>query len=65
MDHAETNEQTLHAVTDFARAINLIPFVLKKEQPGYILNILLVPFLSSAMELWVKDLADPETIDKN
>ena len=65
MGHAETNEQTLHAVTDFARAINMIPFVLKKEQPGYILNTLLVPFLSSAMELWVKDIVDPETIDKN
>lgn len=65
MYHAETNEQTLHAVTDFARAINMIPFVLKKEQPGYILNTLLVPFLSSAIELGVKDIADSETIDKN
>ncbi|MER1986953.1 MAG: 3-hydroxyacyl-CoA dehydrogenase NAD-binding domain-containing protein [Solibacillus sp.] len=65
MDHPETNEQTLHAVTDFARAINMIPFVLKKEQPGYILNTLLVPFLSSAIELGVKDIADSETIDKN
>ena len=65
MGHPGTEEQYVEQVADFARAINMIPFVLKKEQPGYILNTLLVPFLSAAMELWVKDIADPQTIDKN
>lgn len=65
MGHPGTDEQYVAQVTDFARAINMVPFVLKKEQPGYILNTLLVPFLSAAMELWVKDIADPQTIDKN
>ena len=65
MGHPGTEEQYVHEVTDFARAIGMIPFVLKKEQPGYILNSLLVPFLSAAMELWVKDIADPHSIDKN
>ena len=65
MGHPGTNITFVEQVTDFARSIGMIPFVLKKEQPGYILNSLLVPFLSAAMELWVKDIADPHSIDKN
>lgn len=65
MGHPATDVKYVEEVTEFARAIGMIPFVLKKEQPGYILNSLLVPFLSAAMELWVKDIADPQTIDKN
>lgn len=65
MGHPGTDAKYVEQVADFARAIGMIPFVLKKEQPGYILNTLLVPFLSAAMELWVKDIADPQTIDKN
>lgn len=65
MGHPGTEAQYVEQVADFARAINMIPFVLKKEQPGYILNTLLVPLLSASMELWVKDIADPQTIDKN
>ena len=65
MAHEGTDSIYVQEVTEFARAIGMIPFVLKKEQPGYILNTLLVPFLTSALSLWVKDVADPETIDKN
>lgn len=65
MGHPGTEAVYVEEVTNFARAIGMIPFVLKKEQPGYILNSLLVPFLSAAMELWVKDIADPQSIDKN
>ena len=42
----------------------MIPLKLRKEQPGYILNSLLVPFLNSAQALLANDVADPETIDK-
>ena len=42
----------------------MIPLRLKKEQPGYILNSLLVPFLKSAQALYATGVADPETIDK-
>lgn len=42
----------------------MIPLKLKKEQPGYILNSLLVPFLSAAEALLANDVADYETIDK-
>ena len=36
---------------------------LKKEQPGYLLNSMLVPFLNSAEALLANGVADVETID--
>lgn len=65
MGHPTTNSIYVEQVTQFARDIGMVPFVLKKEKSGYILNSLLVPLLGAAMELWVKDIADPHTIDKN
>lgn len=65
MGHPGTDVKYVEEVTEFARKIGMVPFVLHKEQPGYILNTLLVPFLSAGMELWVKEIADPHTIDKN
>lgn len=65
MGHPGTDAKYADIVENFARAIGMIPFRLHKEQPGYILNSLLVPFLDAAMGLWAKDIADPHTIDKN
>lgn len=42
----------------------MIPLELKKEQPGYLLNSMLVPFLNSAETLLANDVADVETIDR-
>lgn len=42
----------------------MIPLELHKEQPGYILNSLLVPFFSAAEALLATGVADCETIDK-
>ena len=41
----------------------MIPLKLKKEQPGYLLNSLLVPLLDAAMTLKALDIADIEDID--
>lgn len=64
MGHAATSSEAYDAVVDFATAIGMIPLKLKKEQPGYILNSMLVPFLSTAEQLLANDVADVETIDK-
>lgn len=64
MGHAGTGAQAYNEVVEFAEAIGMIPLKLRKEQPGYILNSLLVPFLNSAQALLANDVADPETIDK-
>jgi 3-hydroxybutyryl-CoA dehydrogenase len=64
MGHAGTDSKYYDEVVDFAKAIHMVPLCLKKEQPGYILNTMLVPFLTAAEYLAANDVADPETIDK-
>lgn len=65
MGHPGTDKQYEEQIVAFAREIGMIPFHLHKEQPGYILNSLLVPLLDAGLNLWAKGVADPETIDKN
>lgn len=64
MGHPGTDPAVYDQVVAFARDINMIPLELHQEQPGYILNSLLVPFLNAGGELLAKGVADPETIDK-
>ena len=63
MGHAGTDEKYFKQIVEFAKSINMVSLEVKKEQPGYILNSLLVPFLSSAEVLWANEVAEPETID--
>ena len=64
MGHSGTEQKYYDEVVEFAENINMVPLQLKKEQPGYILNSMLVPFLSAAEALYANEVADPETIDK-
>lgn len=64
MGHASTDKQVFDDLVAFAKAINMLPLPIYKEQPGHILNSMLVPYCISALELWVKEVSDPETIDK-
>ena len=64
MGHAHTHPDVYEAVVDFARRIGMVPIELRKEQPGYVVNSLQVPFLQAAQALVVKGVADPETVDK-
>ncbi|KRG11079.1 3-hydroxyacyl-CoA dehydrogenase [Lederbergia galactosidilytica] len=64
MKHPGTNTDVFDKVISFAKAIGMVALPLHKEQPGYILNSLLVPLLDAAQMLLVKEVADPETIDK-
>lgn len=64
MGQAKTDQNVYDAVVEFAKQIGMIPLCLKKEQPGYILNSMLVPFLNAAEMLYATGVADPETIDK-
>lgn len=60
----QTDPQVFQRVVEFAKEIGMVPIILKKEQPGYVLNTLLIPLLNAASYLWGHDIADPETIDK-
>lgn len=64
MKHAETDMQVFDDVVEFAKAIGMVALPLHKEQPGYILNSLLVPLLDAAELLLVNEVSDAETIDK-
>ncbi|MGV3466396.1 MAG: 3-hydroxyacyl-CoA dehydrogenase [Heyndrickxia sp.] len=64
MKHPGTDEKVFEDVIAFAKAIGMVALPLQKEQPGYILNSLLVPLLDAAQMLLLKEVADPETIDK-
>ena len=63
MPHPGTEQKYFDAIVQFAEDINMIPIKVLKEQPGYVLNSLLVPFLSAGQALWAEEVAEPETID--
>ena len=63
MGHDATSPECFRAVVEFAEQIGMIPLCLKKEQPGYLLNSMLVPLLNAAQSLLANEVADPETID--
>lgn len=64
MGHPGTSPAVYDATVEFARRIGMEPIEIHKEQPGYVINSLLVPFLQAALSLVVNGVADPETIDK-
>lgn len=64
MGHAGTSPESYRKAVKFAQELQMVPLQLHKEQPGYILNSLLVPFLNAAEMLWAEGVSDPETIDK-
>jgi len=59
-----TDPEVYRRVVDFAAAIGMVPIEIKKEKAGYLLNSLLVPFLSAAGQLVVDGIAEPEMIDE-
>lgn len=64
MKHPGTDPEVFNDMLEFAKAIGMIALPLHKEQPGYILNSLLVPLLEAAQLLLVNEISDVESIDK-
>ncbi|WP_243344206.1 3-hydroxyacyl-CoA dehydrogenase [Anaerococcus sp. AGMB09787] len=63
MRTSETEDEYVEIVTQFAKDIRMQPLVLKKEKAGYLLNSLLIPFLTSGLDLYATGVADIEDID--
>ena len=63
MRHDTTSDEATEIVTQFAKDIGMYPAVLNKEQPGYILNSLLGPFLGAGLRLYGAEVADYDDID--
>ncbi|MHA6260809.1 3-hydroxyacyl-CoA dehydrogenase [Sporosarcina sp. CAU 1771] len=64
MKHSGTADEVFEEVIEFAKSIAMVPIPIYKEQPGYVLNSLLVPLLGAGLQLAVNGVADPKTIDK-
>lgn len=64
MVQPKTSPEAFEAVLEFARQIGMDPVAVMKEKNGYLLNSMLVPFLMSAMDLYVTQTGKPEDIDK-
>ena len=63
MPHAGTDLQYLTEVMKFAASIRMVPVKVLKEQPGYLLNSMLVPFLTAAESLWAAGIGETADID--
>lgn len=64
MGHLGTDKEVFDTIVAFAKTIGMVALPLYKEQPGYIVNSLLVPLLTAATNLLVSGVSDVETIDK-
>jgi 3-hydroxyacyl-CoA dehydrogenase len=62
--HPHTDPAVFEALIAFSRQMGMVPIPLNKEQPGYVVNALLVPFLLAALQLFVDGVADYQLIDK-
>ena len=64
MGTKDTNSEVYETVKQFARDIGMVPTELNFEKAGYVLNTLLIPVLRSARELFSKEIAKYEDIDR-
>ena len=64
MAHPHTEPAVFESLIAFSRQMGMVPIPLNKEQPGYVLNAVLVPFLLTALQLFVDGVADYQLIDK-
>lgn len=64
MGHPGTDPEIFQRVVHFAEEIGMVPIPLLREQNGYVINSLLVPFLSAALDLLYNEVTDVESIDK-
>ena len=59
-----TAPETIDVLCRYVESLNLVPMVLKKENPGYIMNALLASVLMRACALVVEGIATVEEVDR-
>ncbi|PXW91226.1 3-hydroxyacyl-CoA dehydrogenase [Nitrosomonas sp. Nm84] len=59
-----TSQATFDTVCEFAKEIGLVPIPIHQEQPGYVLNSLLIPFAVAALQLLQKGVCTPQYLDR-
>ncbi len=64
MGHPGTDPTIYERVVEFAKAIGMVPVRLEKEQNGYVMNSLSIPWMMAAQALVTNGVSEPEVIDK-
>jgi 3-hydroxybutyryl-CoA dehydrogenase len=64
MGHPGTDPAIYERVVKFAEEIGMVPIRLGKEQNGYVINTMLVPWLMAAQALITNGVSPPEDVDK-
>jgi 3-hydroxyacyl-CoA dehydrogenase len=64
MGHPGTDATVFESLLTFAGEIGLVPIPIRKEQNGYIINSLIVPWCIAAMDLLVRGVSDVQSIDR-
>lgn len=64
MGHPDTDPAVFERIVRFAEGIGMVVIPINIEQPGYVLNSLLVPLLHAGLQLYVNEITTPEMIDK-
>ena len=59
----KTSEETIKKAVEFVKSIGKVPVVVKKDVAGFIVNRILVPYLTLAIDDVDKGIATPEQID--
>lgn len=59
-----TSAATIDVLQRYVQSTGGVPLVLKKEYPGYVLNAMLGPVLSSGMQLLIEGVATIDEIDR-
>ena len=64
MGHPGTDPAVFEDLLTFATEIGLVPIPIRKEQSGYVINSLLVPWCNAALDLLVRGVSDVHSIDR-
>ncbi|AFL85531.1 3-hydroxyacyl-CoA dehydrogenase [Belliella baltica DSM 15883] len=65
MPHPTTDAEIIPILEDFGRALKQVPVLVKKENPGYIFNSMLMAFIGAAGKLLTGEVASIEDIDRS
>ena len=65
MPHPDTEGWFIDLLRDFGKAIQQIPVLIQKENPGYLFNQMLMAILGAAGDLRTRDIASIQDIDRS
>lgn len=65
MPHPGTDPSLIQVLMDFGRSLEQVPVLVKKENPGYIFNSMLMAFIGAAGKLLTGEVASIEDIDRS